>query len=214
MYDGQQESPASAGLVYSNTLIKTQNVSITSVGLTVTGDMEFSEWMDLMQSLVRLETAFQFAIGDALIWGESRYGEKYSQAMEATGLSYQALANMVWVARKVPMQNRMDGLSWTHHRVVASVEPVDQLPFLEYASASGLSATGLQHHITGREPRQSTLVAIPAGVTHEQAVAVLSELADAVRLSRSGEPDPNHGPESATLSCVLCNKCPYKTSVV
>jgi hypothetical protein len=49
-----------------------------------------------------MDTAFQFAPGDALNYGETRYGERYSQAMEVTGHSYQSLANYAWVAKAVP----------------------------------------------------------------------------------------------------------------
>lgn len=193
-------------------IIQTKNVNLTPVGLTVLGDISFEEWIDLMQTLVRLETAFQFAIGDALVFGEARFGEKYSQAMEATGLSYQSLANMVWVAKHVPIQNRVSDLSWTHHRVVASVEVSDQTPLLEMALAQGLSASGLQQHISGREPKTRELVQVPQGVTVEAANRILSEYADAVRLASSGEPDPEHNPEDATsLSCILCESCPYKS---
>ena len=196
----------------SEGLIRTRNVNLTEVGLTVVGEITFDEWLDLMQTLVRLETAFQFAIGDALVFGEARFGEKYSQAMEVTGLSYQSLANMVWVAKHVPLANRIANLSWTHHRVVASVEPADQLPLLAMALDQGLSATGLQEHISGRQPRTRELVQVPKGVTVEDANRILTEYAEAVRIANSGEPDPDHQPEDATaLACVLCETCPYKT---
>lgn len=196
-------------------LARTNNVSLTSVGLTVVGDLHFDEWMDLMQTLTRMETAFQFAIGDALIWGEARYGERYSQAMEATGLTYQALANMVWVARKVPIQNRLDGLSWTHHRVVASVDQSDQPPLLSMALAQGLSASGLQEHIHGKERKPRDIVPLPSGITADEASKVLEQYASAVRESRSANPDPIHRAEDAVdLTCILCASCPYKTKVV
>lgn len=196
-------------------LARPNNVSLTSVGLTVVGDLQFDEWLDLMQTLVRMETAFQFAIGDALIWGESRYGEKYSQAMECTGLSYQSLANMVWVSRKVPHHNRVDGLSWTHHRVVASVEPEDQPPLLQHALTNGMSASGLQQMISGKEPTTRSMVALPAGLSPEQATEVLEQYATAVRLSKSGEPDPDCPAHEATgLSSILCGACPYRTKTV
>jgi hypothetical protein len=190
-------------------------VSLTSVGLTFATDLQFDEWMSLMETLTRMETAFQFAIGDALIWGEARYGERYSQAMEATGLTYQALANMVWVARKVPIQNRKEGLSWTHHRVVASVEPDDQPGLLNMALEQGLSATGLQEHIHGKERKPRDIVPLPSGITADEATKVLEQYASAVRESRSGSPDPKHNPEDAVdFTCVLCASCPYKTNAI
>lgn len=190
-------------------------VSLTSVGLTFASDLQFDEWMSLMETLTRMETAFQFAIGDALIWGEARYGERYSQAMEATGLTYQALANMVWVSRKVPIQNRREGLSWTHHRVVASVETEDQPGLLNMAAEQGLSATGLQEHIHGKERKPREIVPLPSGITADEAVKVLEQYASVIRESRSGNPDPKHPKEDAVdFTCVLCASCPYKTNAI
>jgi len=68
-------------------------IHISDVGVTFSGQLDESDWIRLMGTLTRLEKAIQFSIGDALNYGNSRYGEKYSQAIEATGLTYQALAN-------------------------------------------------------------------------------------------------------------------------
>ena len=196
----------------TTSIIKTGNINLVPTGLTITRDISFDEWVDLMQTLVRLETAFQFAIGDALIYGETAYGEKYSQAMDATGLSYQSLANMVWVCRKVPMQNRRDDISWTHHRVVASVDTEDQPGLLDMAKSQGMSASDLMHHISGKPERQRSLVSLPSGVTVQEATQLLEQYAEAVTLARSGAAPENETADDATLlSCVLCSQCPYRS---
>jgi hypothetical protein len=76
----------------------TDSVSISETGLAVVKELSFDQWSSLMGTLSRMDTAFQFAIGDALLYGESRYGERYSQAVDVTGQSYQSLANYVWVS--------------------------------------------------------------------------------------------------------------------
>jgi len=195
-----------------DSLIRTNNVNLTPVGLTVIHSLSYDEWVDLMKTLVRLETAFQFAIGDALIYGEAQYGEKYSQAMDATGLSYQSLANMVWVSKHVPIANRVQDVSWTHHRVVASIDQQDQKAMLEWARDKGLSAVDLQSHISGKQPQKVDRVALPPGITENEAVAVLQAYAEAIRESKGSEPDPVHSIDQATaLQCVLCKTCPYRT---
>lgn len=193
-------------------LIRTGNVNLTKVGLTFNGDLQYDEWIDLMQTLVRLEMAFQFAIGDALVFGEARYGEKYSQVMEVTQLSYQSLANMVWVSKKVPIENRNPELSWTHHRVIASVDQIDQVGLLEMARTQGLSATDLHQHISGKPQRNRESVQVPGGISALEAAAVLEQYAAATLEARSGEPTDTADPDEATLlSCILCDSCPYKS---
>lgn len=197
-----------------DSLIRTGNINLTPVGLTIVDAIPYEEWIDLMKTLVRLETAFQFAIGDALIYGETQYGEKYSQAMDATGLSYQSLANMVWVSKHVPIPNRVSDLSWTHHRVIASVEQQDQRPMLEWARDKKLSAADLHQHISGKPPRRKEHIALPEGVSEEQAGVVLERYAEALRLARSGEADPNWTPGQELVStCILCEGCPYRTKI-
>lgn len=196
----------------NNALIQTPNVTLTEIGLTITGEMQYDEWVDLMRTLVRLETAFQFAIGDALIFGEARYGEKYSQAMDATGLSYQSLANMVWVAKKVPIGNRKSDLSWTHHRAVASVDQCDQSGLLDMAKTNGMSAVDLHHHVSGKPTRAREIVSVPSGITIAEAESILEQYASIAIEARSGQEPSHESIDDATLvNCILCNNCPYKT---
>ena len=83
-----------------------------------------------------------FIIGDALRYGERRWGETYAQVMDATGMAYQTLANAKWVASRVPVQRRRTELSWSHHAEVASLEATSaaanfrSIP--EYRPAEGL----------------------------------------------------------------------------
>jgi hypothetical protein len=192
-------------------LIRTENVSLTLVGLTFIGTITQDEWLDLMATLVRTETAFQFSIGDALVYGESHFGEKYSQAMDATGLSYQTLANLTWVAKQVSQSNRVVGVSWTHHRVVASVDPSDQRGLLEMAKERKMSAVDLNEHITGRQPKSKAILQVPDGLTVEQAKDVLQRYALAIREANSNTPPCNETEADAVLAVnPLCNTCPYR----
>lgn len=196
-------------------LIRTDNVSLTLVGLTFIGSITQDEWLDLMSTLVRTETAFQFSIGDALVYGEKHYGETYSQAMDATGLTYQTLANLMWVAKHVPQSNRVVGVSWTHHRVVASADPADQRGLLEMAKEKHLSAVSLSEHITGRQPRVKPVLPIPDGITVEEAKDVLERYALAVKEANSTKPPSNETEADATLTCnPLCDSCPYRVKAV
>ena len=187
------------------------NVSLTTVGLTFTGPLAESEWLNLMQTLVTIDTATQFAIGDALVYGETRYGETYSQAMDATGMEYQTLANRRWVSKQVPVTNRIPGLSWTHHRAVAGLPEDEQVAALQWAAENDVSASGLQKHLTGRESRPTDLVAIPAGITPAEAQTVLDAYAKARAVAQSSIPGDSVEVESAGIECILCEGCPYRT---
>ena len=56
--------------------------------------------------------------------GEDRFGESFSQACEGA-VSAEMLNRYASVARRVPLENRVPGLSWSAHAMVARM-PVDQ----------------------------------------------------------------------------------------
>ena len=156
-------------LVYINSI--SNSVNISEVGMSFSNDLEYDEWYRLMQTLGRLETAFQFAIGDALNYGMSKYGEKYSNAIDATGFAYQSLANWTWVSKSVPLDNRVSGLTWSHHRAVATCSASEQQSLLLSAKARGISASDLLAEVQGEpeEKKHPKAVSIPPGWTVDDA---------------------------------------------
>ena len=171
-------------------------VVISTTGVAFKGDLPFELWSELMGTLSKLEVAAQWAIGDALNYGESRYGEKYTQAIEVTGLGYQALANYSWVARSVPHDIRNPNLSWTHHRAVSKLSVDEQKAMLAQAEEGDWTVDMLLDAIRGK-PRENKELAptvqIPMGVSHKDAEHAL-----------------------ATVACVasgdatVCPMCPYR----
>lgn len=104
------------------------------------------------------------AARDWLNYGERAYGEKYSQAIDATGFEYGAVANFAWVAKAVEPSTRVESLSWTHHREVAALDPSDQAQWLERAEAEQWSVRELLKRRVGKQ--------LPKGVLDEVAGAI------------------------------------------
>lgn len=111
----------------------------TATGLTLTGELSATDWQALGGQLFAIDRGLQWAIGDWINYGESRYGETYTAAMEATGKDRYVLANLAWVARKVERSRRRDTLSWSHHAEVAALDPAEQERILDRAEAEGWS---------------------------------------------------------------------------
>lgn len=152
------------------------SILVSDIGITFLKDLEFDDWYKLMQTLQRLETAFQFGIGDALNYGQTQYGEKYSQAMDATGFAYQSLANWAWVSKSVPHHNRVSGLSWSHHRVVAKLPVDQQKEILLSAYSQQMSATDVVAVLSGDvEPQKKVSVKVPDGMTADEANEILTK---------------------------------------
>ena len=104
--------------------------SLTPAGLTLTVDMTFDRYEALLVFLSSVHRRSAWALGDALLWGEARFGETYAQAAELTGFSVQYLQNLTSICRRVPRQRRQPLLSMGHHDVVAKMEPADQTEWL------------------------------------------------------------------------------------
>jgi hypothetical protein len=171
------------------------SVHVSETGIQFSGELSYEHWEHLMQVLVKMETSFQWALGDALNYGEGRYGEKYTQAMELTGHSYQSLANYSWVARNVPISVRNSQLSWTHHRIVCKLSHSDQAKMLEEAFQKQWSVEVLADTVRGETitPRVREQVEIPPGLSVTAAKQLLES---AACVSRDG--------------VQVCQICPFK----
>lgn len=124
--------------------------TLDRTGLVVSGAPAFDEWERVGAFLQQVEGAVSWWVGDWLNYGETAYGERYTQAVEVTGLSYQTLADYAWVARKVDVSRRKESLAFSLHKEVASLPPADQSAVLEDAEAQGWSVYQTRHAVRQR----------------------------------------------------------------
>ncbi len=74
-----------------------------------------------------------------LRFGERKFSETYSQAVEATGLSKYHLQYAMYVSKAYETSAREENLSWTHHREAASLESDTRRDAPATALVEGLS---------------------------------------------------------------------------
>lgn len=115
------------------------NIAWDAVALHIPEGTSFDEWSALGRTLQQMEKSVMWWIGDWLRFGERKYGETYTQAIEATGYSYGTLANAKRVASTYEISQRSENLSWSHHAEVAALPPSDREEVLTRAAAEGLS---------------------------------------------------------------------------
>lgn len=94
--------------------IITLSPSITAgpTGLTFHNGISFDEWQEVGKKLKAVRGTIHWWIGDWLNYGEGRWGEMYSQALEETPYVYQTLANDKFVASRFEFYRRRENLSW------------------------------------------------------------------------------------------------------
>lgn len=126
---------------------------ISPIGWVPNEDLSYEDWEYAMQGFFLAHKSLNWIIGDGLNFGESRYGEMYAQAIECTGWAYQRLADAKWVAAAVPIENRREALTWTHHRHVASLPPPAQEQWLARAEEESWTTTELYHGMNGIKSR-------------------------------------------------------------
>ena len=137
---------------------------LTKTGVVISddrkaGDITFDEWSNATEWVQRVNSSVAFWLGDLLEFGERRFGDKYTAAIEATGLAEQTLTNAAYVARHVPIQRRRQDVPFSHHAEVASLPPEQQEKWLEKCSTHGLTRDQLRSGIqaertaaTGKKP--------------------------------------------------------------
>jgi hypothetical protein len=106
--------------------------------------MEPSEWLATGRRLGAIGRCSQWWIGDWIRYGTSRWGEKYAEAARVTGYDVASLRNMAWVASQFDLSLRSDKLTWSHHVLLAPLEPDEQRHWLDHASEERLSVADLR----------------------------------------------------------------------
>jgi hypothetical protein len=113
-------------------------------------NLSFDRYQALGVMLDRLHDASKFWLGDWLLVGEHLFGEEAAQAAAATRRSEKTLLRWAWVCRRVAPSRRRESLSFTHHTLVAPLEPAEQSEWLERAEAGGWSSRDLQAALRDR----------------------------------------------------------------
>jgi phage N-6-adenine-methyltransferase len=132
--DGSVHRVLVPGEPYPEELDSIPYVQFEERALVFREDTPFEVWSEVVGRLKSAEKSIQWWIGDALRFGERKYGEMYSQALEATDFSYGTLANAAYVAGKIESSRRRENLPFSHHQAVAALEPEEQDVLLDAAA--------------------------------------------------------------------------------
>jgi N6-adenosine-specific RNA methylase IME4 len=126
--------------------IVSEGMEFSKTGLTLDPRLSYDQWENVGQQLNEIEGAIQWWIGDWLNFGEHKYGELYVQAVEV-GANPQDWMDYKWVSNAVETSVRTEVLSWSHHRLIAPLEPEEQKQWLDRAEKEEMSVYDLRHAI-------------------------------------------------------------------
>jgi hypothetical protein len=120
---------------------------LTKCGMEISGSPGWRDWVRVGRFIQRASAASSLWLGDWLNFGETRFGEKYTQALDDTRLDYQTLRNICYVSRNVPLEVRQDNLGFGHHAEVASLPDGEQKQFLQEAVEKGWTKNELRSKV-------------------------------------------------------------------
>ncbi len=135
----QGESGHGYGL---NGLARTMRTS-----LVLRGDISLDSWKLVGERICVVCESSAWWIGDWLLFGRSKYPDRYRQAIEETSLDYQTLRNYAWVAGRFTVSRRRDRLSFQHHLEVAALPPEEQEVWLDRAQKFAWSRNELRSRL-------------------------------------------------------------------
>jgi len=115
----------------------------TSVGVRITGRPQLNDWQGPLQFAFWCQRAGPWWIGDMMNSGEDHFGESFSQICEGT-VSTEMLSRYASVARRVPLENRRPGLSWSAHAAAARLPHAEQRRLLREAERQGWTSEELR----------------------------------------------------------------------
>jgi hypothetical protein len=142
----------------------------TQTALHIAPDLPLDEWRRIGIELANLARRTPWWIGDWMFHGETNYAAGMSQAYEdaiaATGLDYQTLANYKTVAGRFAFSRRRENLSLAHHAEVLALDLDDQEHWLDRAEREKWSVRTLRDELhAGASPRErAALQLIPLRV--------------------------------------------------
>lgn len=142
-------------------------LKLSAVGMEITGDLDETQWQDLFKGIRAIKTAYQWYIGDWLLYGiNRRYGEQQAQIAricELTGLSDSTLHMYMVVADAWELSTRVESVPFTTYRLIAEmVKDSEQRPaWLQYAIDKKISGRQLKLAIQGGEYQPKSLTRSP-----------------------------------------------------
>lgn len=133
-------------------------------GLSAIGTPTFEQWEECGKFIKKAEGSVHFWIGDWLNYGEQKWGEMYSQAMDHTQYDYGTLRNDKYIADKVDLSLRSDNLSRGHAQEIASLPNEEKEYWAKEIAKEPIPVRELKQKIKERKKSLLPKPTIPDGI--------------------------------------------------
>jgi len=127
--------------------------TVSRTGLELQPGLSKQEWLDAGRVFALIDRANRWWIGDYLNYGETNYGDTYTEALELFELPYDTLAHYKMVAAAFEVWTRIQNLEWSHHRTLVPLDVDARRYWLECAERNHWSVRELKARVKGTRTR-------------------------------------------------------------
>jgi hypothetical protein len=144
---------------------------VSALGWDAPHELEYNRWVLEGRRIGVMSRGSPWWIGDWLLYGTARWGERYVAAAKITGYDTKTLRNMRYVASRFDVSLRKDNLTWSHHALLAGLDRVSQRSWLARAVSERMSVEDLRIELRAerrhgvREPTDARMLAAGTGAT-------------------------------------------------
>jgi N6-adenosine-specific RNA methylase IME4 len=133
--------------------IEIGHFSLSHTAMNVTGHPSFAEYQGVGDFIRQTHQASGWWLVDWITYGETRpdWREQLDDAIDAGVLKERTVKQYRYVGKRFPASNRIDGVDFAHHVVVARLAPDQQRRWLETARTEGWSKSELQVNLSASE---------------------------------------------------------------
>ena len=134
------------------------------------------EWKKKGESLARAKWSNQWKIAAWMLKGEDAFKKKQREevAVKATGMTVETLRQFAYTARHV--LTRVNGLSFSHHRLVAQYAPGQQARYLKHAKDTGKSVEAFAAWLKALRKDDTLETRSPADVAAKKVIEACDHL--------------------------------------
>jgi hypothetical protein len=123
---------------------------ISELAYAAPAGLDFARWAADLTLLCQLGSRSPWLIGDAILAGENLFGHEASAALDGDlGLHPRTLCQYARVAGRVGPDERVAGLTYSHHRAVSHLEKPERVRWLKAAVENGWSHRQLIEAVNG-----------------------------------------------------------------
>jgi len=153
--------PNNALIISENHDIEYSGFRLHKNGLSAIGVPTYEQWEECGAFIKKAGGSVHAWLGDWLNYGESHYGETYTQALEATDYEEGTLRNDKWIYSKVQLSERSDNLGVQHAQIIAPLPDEERKYWAEEIRKEAIPVRDLKKKIQERKFKQLPSPVVP-----------------------------------------------------